>query len=275
MATKYEQTHISLVLDRSGSMIRHKIETIASVNTYLDGARKDEDLKEADLELSLFDAPIDKAEIDVIRSGAPINMKNVTEDDFVPRGWTPLYDAIGHGIASLDARLKQTGSKKAILVVVTDGEENRSKEHTFETISKAIKDRQDQGWLVIFLGAGLSAAKQGLELGVRGASTASYGTGKFQMRVMSESLLKSNKFYARASADDAFAVASTMDTFSDEDREKMGDELGAKIDPAKVAEHKTQLLEGKWELSDKPIRFDKDGKLIDGQHRLADKKGRP
>lgn len=228
MTVKYEQTHISIVLDRSGSMVKHREETIASVNNYLDGARKDEALKEADLELTLFDAPMEKAEIEVVRTGAPINMKDISPDDFVPRGWTPLFDAIGHGVASLDARLKASGSKKAILAVVTDGEENKSKEFTYETINKLIRDRQAAGWQVIFLGAGLQAAEQGLALGIRGASVSSFGTGKAQYRMMSEGLLKANRAYAQASADDAGYVAQTMDTFTEQDRKDMGDELGKK-----------------------------------------------
>ncbi len=227
MSTKFEQTNIAIVLDRSGSMVKHRIETLACLNNYLDGARKDENLKEANLELALFDAPFSDPAIDVIRLGAPINMKDLTEEEFVPRGWTPLYDAIGHGIASLDARLKASGSKKAILVVITDGQENKSKEFNFDTISKAIKERQEQGWQVLFLSADLQAAQQGIELGVRAGSTASFGTGMAQYRMLGEKMMKANSFYARGDAHDLAATAS-MDAFSDEDRKDIGDELGKK-----------------------------------------------
>jgi hypothetical protein len=37
---------------------------------------------------------------------------------------TPLYDAVGRGIDSLDARQAKSGSDKAVQVIVTDGMEN-------------------------------------------------------------------------------------------------------------------------------------------------------
>jgi hypothetical protein len=42
--TKIEQTHISMIIDRSGSMADCAVETIGAVNGYLDSARKDDAL---------------------------------------------------------------------------------------------------------------------------------------------------------------------------------------------------------------------------------------
>ena len=38
--------------------------------------------------------------------------------------------------------------------------------------------------------------------------------------------------------------------------------------PSRVQEYATAMTEGRWRYTADPIRFDSDGKLIDGQHRL-------
>jgi hypothetical protein len=216
--TKFEQTHISIILDRSGSMSSCRAETIGAVNAYLTKARADGVLKEADLDLTIFD----NESIDSIRSGAPIALADITDQDFVPRGYTPLYDAIGRGIDSLDARLAKSGSGKAILVVVTDGMENASRKHDHSTISELIKARQEAGWLVIFLGAGLDAAQQGTNLGIRASSTANIATDQASLQAAVGATYAMHAAYAAAASPMDF-----MDTeeaqFSAKARADMGD----------------------------------------------------
>ena len=99
------KTSITMVLDRSGSMNSCRKATIDAVNKYLEEA-KSSDLKTADFELMIFDA----TSIDVIRSGVLADVAGIIEKDFEPRDMTPLYDAIGRGIDSLD---KRNGDGKA------------------------------------------------------------------------------------------------------------------------------------------------------------------
>lgn len=217
-STKFEQTHISIILDRSGSMESCAVEAIGSVNAYLAEAREDTALKEADLELTIFDSQ----SIDTIRSGAPIALADITKDDYQPRGGTPLYDAIGRGIDSLDVRLAKSRSSKAILVVMTDGLENASKRHDHASLSELIKARQAMGWLVIFLGAGLKNAMQGMSLGVRSGSIANIGTEAMSLRSVSRNLYAMSAHYAAAASPMEF-MESEHAQFSAEARMDMGD----------------------------------------------------
>lgn len=209
-------THIAMVLDRSGSMESCRESTIEAVNKYLLEARADDALKDASFELMIFDSN----SIDVIRSGKPTEVKDITHEDFVPRGGTPLYDAIGRAADSLDANAKDG---KAILVVVTDGQENASRKHTHESITAIIKTRQDKGWLIVFLGAGLGAAQQGTAMGIRSAYVANIGLDKASLGATMTSVRGLSAGYAstRCMADaSAFATASS---FSAKDRVAMGD----------------------------------------------------
>ena len=173
-AFTFQQTHICVVLDRSGSMDACRQQTVDALNRYIHEARGDQYLKESDFACLQFDTQ----SIDQINrfTGAPCNMPDLTLDDFVPRGGTPLYDAIGRGITHLDGKLAASKSTKAILMMLTDGQENASRKHTHESISGLIKSKQDAGWLVVFLGAGLDVAKIGFDLGVRAAYAASVAT---------------------------------------------------------------------------------------------------
>lgn len=220
--TKFEQTHIAMVLDRSGSMDSCRKATIDAVNKYLLEARQDANMKEADFELLTFDSQ----SIDTVRTGAPLNVKDIREEDYVPRGGTPLYDAIGRGIDGLDGKLAATGSGKAVLVIVTDGQENASRKYNHGSISELVKGRQAAGWLVVFLGAGLEAAAQGAALGVRAAYTASIGTDHASLDcAMSEVAMASSTYSAAASASDARHFAETS-SFSATARRGMGDASG-------------------------------------------------
>jgi hypothetical protein len=213
-----DKTFITMVLDRSGSMNSCRQAAIDAVNKYLSEARGCE-LASADFELTIFDS----ISIDTIRSGALSDVKDITDEDFVPREMTPLFDAMGRGIDSLDHR---AGNGKAILVVVTDGMENHSRKHTNASISELIRARQDKGWLIIFLGAGLGAAQQGTAVGINAVNVANIGLDESSLASAMETMASSNREYARSSDMAEARAYSAAPKFSSEVRKRMGDLSG-------------------------------------------------
>jgi hypothetical protein len=210
------KTSITMVLDRSGSMESCRKATINAVNSYLLEARADKALKDAEFELTIFDSE----SIDTIRSGKTSDIKDIGLDDFVPRAGTPLFDAIGRGIDSLDTKAKNS---KAVLVVMTDGQENQSRKHTLESVSTLLKDRQEKGWLIVFLGAGLSAAQQGTAMGIRAARVANIGMDEVALTAsMSRVRCMIDDYAATSDMEEAQAYADTV-AFSAEARQAMGD----------------------------------------------------
>lgn len=215
----YVQTHVSIVVDRSGSMQGCWAEMVGAINAWLKDARADENLKESDVELTVFDSQ----SIDTLRKGAPLNMADLNPGEALPRASTPLYDAIGRGLDSLDGRLKSSGSFKAILVIVTDGAENASKKYRFDQIQEMIKGRQAAGWTVLFLGAGLEAAQQGMALGIGLANTASIQMDSASLGAVSRALYSASSG-AAATQDFSEAQAySASPKFSGALRQAMGD----------------------------------------------------
>jgi len=215
------KTAITVVLDRSGSMEDCRAATIESVNAYLLKGRNDDNLKDADFELSIFDTEA----YETIRRSALSAVADISTADFVPRGGTPLLDAVGRGIDGLD---KRTVDDKAILVVVTDGLENSSRKHTYESIKALLEDRQKKGWLVLFLGAGLESAREGIRMGVQRANVASIALDEERMRVSMAAMVEANAYYSAAPTPGARQAYVDSAKFSPKLRMAMGDATGGK-----------------------------------------------
>jgi Mg-chelatase subunit ChlD len=104
-------------------------------------------------------------------------VKPLAHGEYRCAGMTPLFDAVGRGVGILDEAL---GGKpgKAVLVIMTDGLENASREFDHAKITDLVMERQEASWLVVFLGEGLDVAKQGAGMGVTAASVAAYSGGE-------------------------------------------------------------------------------------------------
>lgn len=154
-----------LLLDRTGSMSDKWTETLSGINGYVSElATKG---VEADVTLAMFDSQ-EGFRFDVIRSSVKVaNWQKVTAEEAYPRGWTPLYDAIGR----ITAMAEQDAPDKAVIVVMTDGEENASTEMRREQAKAALDRCRARNWQVVFLGVGFDSFNQSASLGVGAAQT--------------------------------------------------------------------------------------------------------
>ena len=91
----------------------------------------------------------------------------------MPRGGTPLYDAIGTAVHDLST-FTHTENEKKVLVIVTDGYENASREYTSDAIKQLIEEKTKEGWLILYLGADHDAFKQSRDMGFESAKTLHY-----------------------------------------------------------------------------------------------------
>ncbi|HOY77154.1 MAG TPA: vWA domain-containing protein [Hyphomonadaceae bacterium] len=152
--TRAPEVHSYILLDRTGSMEPIWTEALSSVNAYADGlATLDGGPRvNADITLAAFDAQ-DGLQFDVLRKDiSASDWKDVTNKEISPRGMTPLYDAIGR-MVSLAEKDKP---EKAVIVIMTDGEENSSKEMTKASAKAALDRVRAKGWEVVFLGTEFS-----------------------------------------------------------------------------------------------------------------------
>jgi hypothetical protein len=165
-----------ILLDRSGSMENCRDTAIDAFNEYVMGLRRSDEV-DARLSLTIFDSQ----SIDTIQHAEPAkNFMELSRANYVPRASTPLLDAIGHVAAEID-KVALRKDEKVALVILTDGFENASKEHTKETIKKLLTDRQDnKGWLVTFLGADVDAFTEAQAIGIQGGKYLALKKGKLR-----------------------------------------------------------------------------------------------
>ena len=159
-------THITVILDRSGSMESIRDATIAGFNAFLEAQRSVPG--KATLSLVQFDSQ-DAYEV-VHRFRSIQEVQDLTRDTFVPRDGTPLLDALGRGINDLEQRLSALADvdrpARAIIAIITDGAENASREFTKAMIVDRIAAKRKDGWQFVFLSADLEAINEAVDLGV-------------------------------------------------------------------------------------------------------------
>lgn len=188
--------HSYILLDRTGSMEPIWNEALSSVNAYADGlaALDGGPRVDADITLAVFDAQ-DGLQFDVLRQGVDAgDWNDVTTREVTPRGMTPLYDAIGR-IVSLAEKDKP---EKAVLVIMTDGEENSSTEMTKKAAKAALDRVRAKGWEVVFLGAEFSNFDDAE--GVGQSSSRNMAVSKDQLSDSMDRLAQKSKNYASGAA---------------------------------------------------------------------------
>ncbi|MES0340716.1 MAG: VWA domain-containing protein [Candidatus Humimicrobiaceae bacterium] len=170
-----DSTLINVILDRSGSMQRNAVETVGMFNRFLEDQKKEKGY--AELSLIQFD---DKYEEDYIK--IPLNdcPPLVLGRTYVPRGMTALYDAIGKSIGTVGYELNNSHEDdrpdKVLFIIITDGNENMSREMDKQAIEKLIDHQKEKyNWDFIFLAAGLDAFGEGSKFGMTRSKCASFG----------------------------------------------------------------------------------------------------
>ncbi|MGD9671490.1 MAG: hypothetical protein AB7U75_20975 [Hyphomicrobiaceae bacterium] len=159
---------IALLLDRSGSMASCREHALAAVNGYLREVVDDPALTSGRVTLLTFDSEsVDTVRDDVALAACP----PLETTEFVPRGATPLLDAVAKTVARLDGYGGRADDPR-ILVILTDGYENASRVQTRASVSALLKARQAAGWLVLYFGANQDSWAEAQHLGVEQGAVA-------------------------------------------------------------------------------------------------------
>lgn len=166
-------TEIIFILDRSGSMKPIEDDTIGGYNSFLDRQREEDG--EAVVTTVLFDNQYELLHDHIdIREVRP-----VTRKEYYARGMTALLDAIGKTITEVEHRQNFTCEAdtpgKTIVVIITDGMENASREYRLSTVREMIRTQQEKhGWEFIFLGANIDAVKTAGNMGIAADRSVNY-----------------------------------------------------------------------------------------------------
>lgn len=158
---------ILVILDRSGSMQGAKQDHEGGLRAFVDEQRKVPGA--ALFTLIQFD---DIAPCEVVYDRSPLGA--VGAITLNPRGGTPLLDAIGRGTAYLEQQQHARASTDTVVMIVTDGQENSSREWTRQRVKQRLAELERKGWRVIFLGANIDSFAEAGGLGVARGMTMNF-----------------------------------------------------------------------------------------------------
>lgn len=139
-----------VIVDESGSMCVIHREALAGINETLTTCQKMQKAHpelEQRITLITFDSDHFKLHYDNVNAS---RTQALTMKDYNPSGATPLYDAIGKGIAKLNAQTE--ADDKVLVTIITDGEENCSHEYNLKMVKNLIEKLKKQGWTFTLIG---------------------------------------------------------------------------------------------------------------------------
>jgi Mg-chelatase subunit ChlD len=169
-STAKDTTEIICIIDRSGSMESIRSDAIGGFNRFLADQQAPDD--PARLTMVLFDD-----QYEIVHDGTDIrNVRPLTTQTFVPRGTTALLDAIGRTLNTVSARLADIPAgdrpEKVIVVILTDGYENASREFSLAAVRKMITTYTDElKWDFIYLAANQNAFAESAKMGIAADNT--------------------------------------------------------------------------------------------------------
>ena len=139
------QNEIIMLIDRSGSMNNKKEEVDGGFIGFVDEQKASN--PKAKLTLTQFDTEIEELYKSAVLSKVEYKCH--------PRGMTALIDALGRTITDAHTRFKKRKKyPNVILVVITDGFENASREFTKKAVKTLLTQMKEEfNWDDLFIGA--------------------------------------------------------------------------------------------------------------------------
>lgn len=167
--TNPEYTALLFIIDRSGSMWSIRYDMEGGINGVLEEQKKLPG--EVTVDVAYFDDEITYDDRFLSLDSASIEID--------PRGVTALHDAIVSSTKKFGEALSQLPEEdrpgNVVVVIVTDGHENASREYSISDVKDTITLQQDTyNWDFLFLGANQDAIQTGASFGLRSGSSMTY-----------------------------------------------------------------------------------------------------
>lgn len=166
-----------IILDESGSMSSIEKEAISGVNETIQtirSAQKKFEEQEHLVTLVSFNSDAVKTIYDCISVD---EVKELSNNEYIPNSCTPLYDAMGNALNQL--RKKVADVDKVLVTIITDGYENASTEYNGNVIKKLVESLRTQGWVFTYIGANQDVEKVAATIAINNVmnfNTTSEGT---------------------------------------------------------------------------------------------------
>jgi len=161
---KSNYIHVCFVVDESGSMYNSTEDVIKGVQKIIDEQRANTN---GICKISLY-----KFSNDVEKCYTFQDVNSIPKFTFRAHDCTALNDGVGTAIDEIGKILADTPEderpEQNMIVVITDGFENMSKEYTLEQVKDRIKHQEEKyNWKFVYLGVDLMSSEQANKYGFK------------------------------------------------------------------------------------------------------------
>lgn len=160
------QVHNLIILDESGSMESIKTPTINGFNELvqtLQHVEKEFPEQEHFISMLTFNSNGNR----LLHFLDPVSqLKAIDASTYQPNFSTPLFDAIGFGVQKLKQAISGIPEKNVLVTILTDGEENASREFNGQAIKSLVEGLKAEGWVFTYIGTDHDISKVADQLSI-------------------------------------------------------------------------------------------------------------
>lgn len=139
-----------IIMDESGSMSLIYDQALMGLNETLDTVKRMQK-QDKTIKQSVTLLTFNSTHTHYVFDNTPANHTfTISNNHYQPAGCTPLYDAIGRGISKVNAQT--TADDTVLVTIITDGEENSSREFDQQMVKRLIEKMKKQNWIFAFIG---------------------------------------------------------------------------------------------------------------------------
>ena len=156
---KTDKVYNLIILDESGSMSSIKTATISGFNEVVQTIKGiEQKFPEQQHFISLVS--FNGLGIKTLLDKTPVaSLKQIDPNTYHPDSMTPLYDAIALSVIKLKLDIDGIVNVNVLVTILTDGEENASKEFSHAQVNHIIIEQKNQGWTFTYIGANHDAER--------------------------------------------------------------------------------------------------------------------
>ena len=158
--------NLVFVIDKSGSMYTSREDVIGGFNKTIEEQKANKDGK-VTVSLYTFNGEVKEEYL-----GVDIN--DIAKFNYSPDGMTAMNDGIGTAIDNVGKWLYKKDQAneempgKTLVIVMTDGMENNSKEYTLKQVQDKIKEQTEKySWEFMYMGTDITTTKAADDLGFK------------------------------------------------------------------------------------------------------------
>ncbi len=188
------QVHNLIILDESGSMTSIQDTTIQGFNEIVQTIHGIEKMH-PDQEHFISFISFNGLGIKVNNFIDPVkNLNELNTSQYNPAAMTPLYDAMGFGLNKLKRELVNQNNYRVLVTILSDGDENDSKEFSGQDIKKMVEELKMNGWTFTYIGTDHDVDKFAVSVSITNSLV--FSKNNDDMKLMFEKEKNARKSYS-------------------------------------------------------------------------------